>query len=128
LRDGSITPQRQDDADATLAPILTRDDGRLRLEEQTAQVVYNRWRGFRPWPGSWTFFRSKRFIINVMKMVDEVKDLFPGELAMVDGQLCTGAAHGTAIALQEVQMEGKPKMDGAVFARDFQLKAGERLG
>lgn len=128
LADGSITPQKQENAAATLAPILTREDGRLRLVEQTAQVVYNRWRGFHPWPGSWTLFRGKRFIINCISVIVGVNNLLPGELAVVDGQLCAGAAHGTAIALKEVQMEGKPKMDGAVFARDFQLKAGERLG
>jgi len=128
LADGSITPQKQDDAEASLAPILTRDDGRLRLEEQTAQIVFNRWRGFHPWPGSWTTFRGKRFIINLMQALYKAEHMLPGVLAVVDGQLRVGAAKDTAIALSEVQMEGKPKMDGAAFARDFQLKAGERLG
>ena len=45
LSDGTIVPKPQDHARATLAPILTRDDGRLRLAERTAQVTYNRGRG-----------------------------------------------------------------------------------
>jgi methionyl-tRNA formyltransferase len=90
--------------------------------------VYDRWRGFHPWPGSWTEFRGKRFLVNSMRVIVDVRHLLPGELAVVNGQWCAGAAAGTAIGLDEVQMEGKPRMKGAAFARDFQLRAGERLG
>ena len=51
-----------------------------------------------------------------------------GEMEFSTGELLLGAAEGTVLALDEVQMEGKPRMSGAQFARDFQLKAGERLG
>jgi methionyl-tRNA formyltransferase len=128
LAEGTIIPQPQDHAAATLAPILTRDDGRLRLDMQTAQEAYDRWRGFSPWPGCWAHFRSKRFIIYGLKLIKDAVDVVSGELAFVDGRLMAGAADGTALELEEVQMEGKPRMSGAAFARDFQLKAGERLG
>jgi methionyl-tRNA formyltransferase len=128
LADGSVIPQPQDHAAASLAPILTREDGRIRLEEQSAQQVYDRWRGFSPWPGAWTVFRGKRFLVNGLRPVDQVVSLEPGELRLVDGELLVGAAEGTALRLDEVQMEGKPRMTGAAFARDFQVKAGERLG
>jgi methionyl-tRNA formyltransferase len=49
-------------------------------------------------------------------------------LDAASGELLVGAAQGTVLALDEVQMEGKPRMSGAQFARDFQLRAGERLG
>jgi methionyl-tRNA formyltransferase len=54
--------------------------------------------------------------------------LAPGELRLADGVLYAGATGGTALALNEVQMEGKSRMSGAAFGRDFQLRAGERLG
>jgi methionyl-tRNA formyltransferase len=50
-----------------------------------------------------------------------------GALQVVDGALCLGAASGSALVLDEVQMEGKPRLAGAAFARDFQLRAGEAL-
>jgi hypothetical protein len=53
--------------------------------------------------------------------------LTAGELALVDGALHAGAAEGTTLVFDEVQMEGKPRLPGGVFARDFQLKPGERL-
>jgi methionyl-tRNA formyltransferase len=128
LADGSVVPQPQDHAGASLAPILTREDGRIRLEEQSAQQVYDRWRGFSPWPGAWTVFRGKRFLVYALRPVAQVVPLDPAELRVVDGELWVGAAGGTALRLDEVQMEGKPRMAGAAFARDFQVKAGERLG
>jgi methionyl-tRNA formyltransferase len=53
--------------------------------------------------------------------------LAPGELASDGSLLLVGAAGASALALDEVQMEGKPRMPGAQFAKDFQLRRGERL-
>jgi methionyl-tRNA formyltransferase len=128
LHDGSLTPQPQDHAAATLAPILTREDGRMRLQQFTAQQAYNRWRGFYPWPGCWDIFRDKRFLVYRLHVAIKPSHLAPAELGGVDGELCVGAAEGTALVLDEVQVEAKPRMAGAAFARDFQLRAGERLG
>jgi methionyl-tRNA formyltransferase len=126
LKNGSVQAQAQDESQATLAPILTREDGRMDLAQRTAQQVYNRWRGFSPWPGAHGIFRGKRFLVHRMKPV-EVAGLEPGELAVHDGALLVGAANGTALALEEVQMEAKPRTAGAAFARDFQVKPGERI-
>jgi methionyl-tRNA formyltransferase len=60
-------------------------------------------------------------------VADNKGELAPGELALVDGMLLTGAADKTTLALDEVQMEGKARMPGAQFAKDFQLRPGERL-
>jgi len=126
LEKGSLKVHVQDELQATLAPILTREDGRMELGERTAQQVYDRWRGFAPWPGAHGIFRGKRFLVHAMKPV-EVPGLASGELALRDGALVVGAAQGTALVLEEVQMEAKPRMAGAAFARDFQVKPGERI-
>jgi len=126
LEKGILKAQPQDESQATLAPILTREDGRMELTQRTAQQVYNRWRGFSPWPGAHGIFRGKRFLVHGMKPV-EAPGLEPGELALRDGALLVGAAQGTGLALEEVQMEAKPRMAGALFARDFQVKPGERI-
>ena len=130
LSDGTIVPKPQDHARATLAPILTRDDGRLRLAERTAQVTYNRWRGFYPWPGAWAEFRSKRFLVHGLRIVQAALPftLEPDELRLSNGELLAGASQGTTLVFDEVQMEGKPRMPGAAFARDFQVGPGERIG
>jgi methionyl-tRNA formyltransferase len=127
LEQGTITPKPQDDSRATLAPILTREDGRMDLEHRTARQAYNRWRGFSPWPGAHAEFRGKRFLVHRMHPLMSDAELAPGELAFVDGALIVGAADGARLVLDEVQMESKGRMPGAQFAKDFQLRRGERL-
>jgi methionyl-tRNA formyltransferase len=126
LATGTLTLTAQDNAQATLAPILTRDDGRLD-PAHTAQQAYNRWRGFSPWPGCWATFRSKRFLIHALHPATAGPALAPGELDNSTGALLAGAAQGTILSLDEVQLEGKPRLPGAQFARDFQLRPGEHL-
>jgi methionyl-tRNA formyltransferase len=66
-------------------------------------------------------------LIHALHVVDGAR-VEAGVLDASSGELLLGAAEGSVLALDEVQMEGKPRMSGAQFARDFQLKAGERLG
>lgn len=129
LESGSIAPQPQDHAKATLAPILTREDGRLLLVERTAQQVYDRWRGFYPWPGAWGELRGKRFLVHRMRVAEATSGALPqsSELRVIGGELVVGAARRTALVLEEVQTEGKPRMAGAVFAQGYQMKQGERV-
>jgi methionyl-tRNA formyltransferase len=128
LQTGAVTPRPQDHTQATLAPILTREDGRMELENRTAQTAYNRWRGFSPWPGAHASFRGKRFLVHRMHPGSPEQGILrPNELAEIGGLLRVGAAEGTVLVLDEVQIEGKPKLPGTTFARDFQLRPGESL-
>jgi methionyl-tRNA formyltransferase len=127
LGQGTLVGKPQNHAEATLAPILNREEGRLNLAERTAQEVYNRWRGFYPWPGAHATLRGKRFLVHQMHLSSADKKLLPGDLDGSTGELLVGAAGGTLLALDEVQLEGKPKLKGMNFVRDFQLQSGERL-
>ena len=127
LERGTVTPQQQDDTRATLAPILTREDGRMELDRRTAREAYNRWRGFSPWPGAHAEFRGKRFLVHHMHPASTSDvELAPGELALTKDALLVGTTDGK-LALDEVQIEGKARMPGAQFAKDFQLHRGEHL-
>ena len=128
LEDGSVHRRPQDHTGATLAPILTREDGRMELESRTAQEVYNRWRGFYPWPGAHDVFRGKRILVHRMHVGGEGLGLGCGQLNWSTGELVVGAAEGTALVLDEVQLEGKQQLSGMDFVRGFQLKQGEILG
>lgn len=127
LESGSLKAERQEDAGATLAPILTREDGRMDLGRQTAQEAYNRWRGFMPWPGTYAMFRGKRLIVHRMHVGIAGVAIASGAMVVVGEDLLVGAAEGTALTLDEVQVEGKARMNGAQFARDFQVRDLERL-
>jgi methionyl-tRNA formyltransferase len=127
LETGRVTRKPQDHSKATLAPILTREDGRLELESRTAQEVYNRWRGFYPWPGAHATFRGKRFLVHKMHPGSANPGLACGQLDWSTGELLVGAAEGTAVILDEVQLEGKQSLSGINFVQGFQLRQGEIL-
>jgi methionyl-tRNA formyltransferase len=127
LEQGTIRPLPQDPAAATLAPILTREDGRVDLTRRTARETYNRWRGFTPWPGAHAHFRTRRFLIHGMHPSTTTLTLQPNQLDISTGELLVGAAQNTLLALDEVQLEGKPRLPGPQFARDFQLHSSEYL-
>ncbi len=126
LEAGTITAKKQDDTQATLAPILTREDGRIDFTRD-AQTIFNRWRGFQPWPGAHTTFRGKKFIVHTMHIAEAVK-LAPGALVVHDGQLHVGCAQGTALKLEEVQLEGKKRMKAMDFVHGYAGALGEKLG
>jgi len=128
LECGLITPQPQDHALATLAPILTREDGRIDFA-RNAKQIHDRWRGFQPWPGAYTSLRGKKLIVHRMKAAcGSFPALAPGELHVDHDAIFADCGGRSVVAFEDVQLEGKKRMGAAEFLRGFQLKSGERLG
>ena len=127
---GLITPQPQDHSMATTAPILTREDGCIDFARDAKQI-YDRWRGFQPWPGAYTSLREKKLIVHRMSIAAGTSFISSapavGEIAIIGDALHVACGSG-AIVLQELQLEGKKRMAAAEFLRGFQLRSGERLG
>jgi methionyl-tRNA formyltransferase len=126
LECGDIFPQPQDHSLATLAPILTREDGWMDFS-RTAQQMYDRWRGFQPWPGAHTLFRGKKLIAHLLCIASGRH--LPEGMLMVDGdKLFVGCGNAGVVELREVQVEGKKRMPVVEFLRGYQVSNGERLG
>jgi methionyl-tRNA formyltransferase len=125
---GTIEPRKQDEAQATLAPILTREDGRIDFALDAAQTIYDRWRGFHPWPGAHTIFRGKKFIVHGMRVAAGMKGLAAGVMMVRERMLFVGCANATSLRLDEVQVEGKRRIPVTEFLRGYQLRPDERLG
>lgn len=123
---GEIQPTPQDNAQASLAPILKKEDGRVDFS-RTAQEISNRLRGFQPWPGAFTTFRGKQLTLHAARPTAE-PGLAAGELLFRSDSLCVGAGHDTTLELLEVQLEGKKRMSARDFANGYRPTAGERLG
>ena len=123
LEDGSVEPIEQNHNSATLAPILTRDDGHMDFT-RTATDLHNRWRGFQPWPGAWTTLRGRKLIVHRMCVGEGTEEA--GVLHVEDHKLGIGCG-GSSLELLEVQMEGKRRMTAEEFLRGFQVKSGERV-
>jgi methionyl-tRNA formyltransferase len=125
LRAGTIQPQKQDDARATLAPILKKEDGRIDFS-RGAQEIWNRLRGFQPWPGAFTTFRGKSLNITAIKPASE--QVPAAQLLVRDGQLFAGCGNHSAVAVLELQPEGKKRMPAGDFISGYRPQTGERLG
>lgn len=125
LEAGTIQPRPQNHSQATLAPILQREDGIIDFQRSAAEII-NRMRGFQPWPGAFTSFRGKQLRVWAAKAATAA--LTPGVIKIEDSRLLAGCGHNTALELLEVQPEGKKRMSAADFINGYRPKAGEKLG
>ncbi|HEY4052838.1 MAG TPA: methionyl-tRNA formyltransferase [Terriglobales bacterium] len=122
---GTITSQQQNNAEASLAPILKKEDGRIDFR-RSAQEIYNRFRGFQPWPGAFTTFHG--WGLNVTGMKPSSEKILQSEVLVRGGQLFVGCGNGTAMELLEIQPEGKKRMLAKDFVHGYRPETGNKLG
>lgn len=127
LEDKTITPIPQDHSQATLAPILKKEDGLVDFN-RTATDIHNRLRGFQPWPGAHTQFRGKNLKFISARPEDTPSNLSPGELRVGDEKLFVGCGARTVLQLLQLQPEGKKIMTAREFVNGHRPAAAERLG
>lgn len=115
----TIKPEKQDGSQATLAPILKKEDGRIDWT-RPAREIADRVRGFQPWPGCHTMWRGKR--LGVWRARAKRGSGRPGEIRGVSVACGDGL-----LELIEVQPEGKKRMPAEAFLNGHQVKDGELL-
>ena len=125
LERGEIVPRPQNSAEATFAPVLKKEDGRIEWR-RPAQEIANRIRGFTPWPGCYTHLRGKALEICRACAVGGGTGE-PGSAHPVRGRLVVTCGEGTALEILEVQMEGRKRMDAAAFQNGYHLMENELL-
>ncbi len=117
LEAGALKPIPQNHAEATLAPILQREDALVDFT-RPAREIYNRWRGFQPWPGAYAFFRGKKLTLHRLAPAHAITAAgAPGELLVDQSRLYAAAGSSTWLELMEVQLEGKKRLPVADFLR-----------
>ncbi len=125
LQSGSVQPCPQENSQATLAPILNKEDGRIDFS-RTAPQILNRLRGFQPWPGAFTIFRGKN--LHIWQAAAAEKGVAPGQLLVEGNRLLVGCAAGTALELLQLQPEGKKRMSARDFIHGYRPQSHEKLG
>ena len=126
LARGTITPEKQDEAHASYAPILKKEDGAISWA-QPAGSIHNLARGLLPWPGAYTHFRGQ--LLHVWRATVE-----PGVTALAPGRVLPGAGfrvacgNGSILQLLEVQLEGRKRMTAEAFANGHRLNENDILG
>jgi len=131
LASGRSTPQAQDHDRATFAPRLSRDDGVIDWQ-RSATDLHNQVRGLHPWPHAFSFLDRARYAIlqsAVAQCPEAGRCTQPGEIVeATKDRLIIAAGGGTALAIQELQPEGKRPLPTRAFLAGHRLKPGARFG
>jgi len=127
LASGTITPVPQDHSQATLAPILKREDGLVDFR-WPAQKIANRARGFQPWPGAWTTWRGQRLYLWRCRPADAECPAAPGKMFSHERRLFAACGGNTVLEVLELQPEGRKRMDAASFLNGYRLSDSDILG
>ncbi|MDQ3180825.1 MAG: methionyl-tRNA formyltransferase [Acidobacteriota bacterium] len=125
-----IKPRKQPDEQASYAPMLTKEAGRINWESRAA-TINNHIRGFQPFPTSFTFYQSKKLTIwkanEVQSPKSEVKSF--GQVLEAKGEdLIVACGNETALKIVELQLEGKKRMNVRDFLNGVKINVGEKLG
>ena len=136
LADGSVVPVAQDSSLATLAPPLKKEDGKVDWSFP-AQKIFNRMRGFKPWPGTFSSFRGKTCQLWGKPAEAGVGSV--GSHAALNGKpfgslfeagrrLFAACGAGTVLEIDSIRVEGKTRVAVRDFLNGAHLKPGERFG
>lgn len=123
---GSIQPQPQDHSQASYAPLLKKEDGRIDWSNP-AQQIHDLIRGFKPWPGAHTSFRGRSLHLWRSRLIPQRWNRAPGAIVHERGVFAIGG-DGAALELLEVQLEGRKRMSAEVFANGHHLTNTDQLG
>jgi methionyl-tRNA formyltransferase len=156
IASGRIAGLKQDETAATMAPILKREDGWIDWS-RTAEEIYNRMRGFAPWPGAYSEFRGQACHLQGRPVSggEEVESLTEGGIKAVskdevvenrteggvkpplrDGgaivrrgeRVLVACGESSLLELETVKLEGRKQVSAAEFANGARLQVGERFG
>lgn len=125
---GELVARPQAHAEATLAPILKKEDGALDFEHSAA-AIHDRVRGLAPWPGAYAWVGAERVKVHKTRVVDASGPTagVPGELLRASPEGLIVACGGGSIALCELQFEGGKRLNAAAVMAGRRLPLGTRF-
>ena len=125
---GEISPVPQEEKSASYAPILKKEDGRIDWA-WPAQQIYNRMRGFAPWPGSYSTFRGQTCHLwghpETRSMAGA--NATPGEIVPSAKEIRVLCGEGTCLRLESIQVEGRKRISPREFANGARIGLAERF-
>ena len=122
---GELTSKPQDDAAATMAPLLEKAHGRVEWNK-SARAVHNQIRGMNPWPGAHTVLGERRIKVHrALATTLDPEGARPGEVIALDPEgILVACAEGT-LEIQELQESGRKRVDARSFASGRGVAVGD---
>lgn len=126
IADGRAVYTPQQESQATHYPMISKEDGKIDWSK-SAREVFNKMRGFTPWPSAFTTLDGKLFKILKCVVSDKIFDGKEGQVFVEERKAYVVCGNGT-VELKEVQLEGKKAMPVSDFLLSGKLKTGVVLG
>lgn len=127
LKRGALEPKAQDSSQATYAPMLAKEDGRVDWHEDAKRICC-RIRGLDPWPGGFTHWQGKRLKLFGCRALSISSTAEPGTvIAAADNGLQVAVGKG-AVLIETLQLEGRRPLAVTDFLRGHQLQVEDKLG
>lgn len=123
LKDGTITPVKQNEEQATHFSMLEKTDGKISWQK-TAQQVHNLIRGVNPWPGAYTTYKDMTIKIWASQVVDLSGEC--GQVLACKDELIIACKEG-AVKILEMQIPGKKRMPADAVLRGFKIDIKDKF-
>ncbi len=127
MRNGNLRREPQNDAEATYAPILKKEDGLVDWGRTAVEIDCRR-RGFLPWPGAFTTFRGQGLHIWRSKPANDIDSGVPGTVCVAGRRLLVACGQATSLEIEELQLEGRKRMSAEAFLNGYRPAANDILG
>ena len=126
LKAGTLSPQQQDDALATMAPLLKKEDGLIDWT-LAATGIANRVRGLSPWPGAYTHVNGERWVLWLVAVDEKSQEAAPGTVTKVTKDRIDVATGSGTIQIVEIQPSNSRRMTMAQYLAGHRLAEGISL-
>ncbi len=126
LKERTITPQPQREEEASFAPMLKKEDGRIDWTKP-AKTIERQVRAFYPWPTAYTFLKGRLLKVYRAAPVAAEEKGQPGQVVRVDRESLWIATGEGALALEELQLENRKRLAIGEFLKGARIEKSERL-
>ena len=126
IEDGTAVREKQDDSISTYAPMFDKAMGEIDWTKD-AKELERLIRGLYPWPSAYTHFGTKVMKVFSADVVERQTKEVAGTVVEVTKDSIVVQAGNNCLALKEVQLEGKKRMEVKAFLLGYAIKAGEQF-
>lgn len=126
LAEGSIIPEKQGESPTGYAGMLKKEMGKIDWN-QDADSIERLIRGLNPWPSAYARLDGKTLKIWAADVTDETTDQTPGTVVRVEKERILVQTGKGVLAISQLQLEGKKRMDVGAFLRGYSVKEGISL-
>jgi methionyl-tRNA formyltransferase len=128
LKDGSLQRAAQSESEATYAPIIQKEIGKIDWSE-SSKTIHNLVRGTNPWPGAYTFYQGERMRVWKTEIEDDVfADTRPGTIRKVNKEGIIVSCGKGLVKIKEIQFDSCRKMSVEEYICGHKIIEGELLG